>query len=308
MNISTDLEGLPLDDSPSVVSLGVFDGVHLGHRAILERNVALARERGLRPTVVTFRDHPKRVILGRAPRTLTTLEHRLAHFRRLGVEHTLALAFDEALRETPADRFITEILVRSLNAAAFVLGFDSKFGKGRAGGPELLTSLGFPVEVVPKVVVDQRAVSSTAIREAVELGDLEGAKSMLGRPISVFGRVVKGQQMGRKLGFPTANLDLAHELHPPPGVYACQATLILEEGEDEVRPAVANIGFRPTVSGEASGEPTIEVHLLDFEADLYGAAMELEFAARIRDEQRFDGLEALRAQIARDVDEARRLL
>ena len=141
-----------------------------------------------------------------------------------------------------------------------------------------------------------------------ELGDLEGARSMLGRPISVFGRVVKGQQMGRKLGFPTANLDLAHELHPPPGVYACQATLILEEGEDEVRPAVANIGFRPTVSGEASGEPTIEVHLLDFEADLYGAAMELEFAARIRDEQRFDGLEALRAQIARDVDEARRLL
>lgn len=311
MIVSHDLAGLPLDGPGAVVSLGVFDGVHLGHRAILARNVAVARELGLRPTVVTFRDHPKRVLLGRAPRTLTTLEHRLEHFRRAGIDHTLALAFDDALRETSADRFVDRVLVSALRAEAFVLGFDSKFGQGRRGGPELLRQRGFPVEVVPKVLVGQRAVSSTAIREAVELGDLAGAARMLGRPVSVLGHVVHGQELGRTLGFPTANLDLAHELHPPPGVYACRARVIREpeRGLQEVRrPAVTNIGFRPTVDGEAAQEPTLEVHMLDFEGDLYGRVLELEFVERLREEQRFPNLDALREQIGRDVAEARRRL
>lgn len=311
MIVSRDLTGLPLDGPGAVVSLGVFDGVHLGHVAILARNVAVAREKGLRPTVLTFRDHPKRVLLGRAPRTLTTLEHRLEHFRRAGIEHTLVLAFDEALRGTPADRFVADVLCGALRAEAFVLGFDSKFGQDRTGGPELLRELGFPVEVVRKVIVGQRAVSSTAIREAVELGDLEGAARMLGRPVSVFGRVVRGQEVGRTLGFPTANLDLAHELHPPPGVYACRARVLAapETEQEEIRrPAVTNIGFRPTVAGESPTEPTLEVHLLDFEGDLYGRALELEFVEHLRDERRFPGLEALREQISRDVELARRRL
>ena len=293
-----------------MVSIGVFDGVHLGHRAILDRNVAVARELGAVPTVVTFRRHPKRLLLGRAPRTLTSLEHRLELFRRAGIEHAVALTFDEELRSLPAEDFAREICSEGLGVERFVLGFDSKFGKDRRGTPELLQTLGYPVEVAEKVVVAGRAVSSTAIREAVELGDLEGAQRMLGRRVSVLGRVVRGRQLGRELGFPTANLDLHHELHPPPGVYA---TWALVPGDEEGRrlPSVTNIGFRPTVTAdEPGGEPRaqVEVHLLDFAEDLYGRPLEVEFVERLRGEERFDGLELLRAAIQRDVDRARGLL
>ena len=295
----------------SVVSVGVFDGVHLGHRAILEANVARARELGAVPTVLTFRRHPKELLLGRAPRTLTTLQHRLALFARAGIEHTVALSFDEALRATPAEVFTERLLVGRLSARAFVLGFDSKFGRDRAGTPDWLRRAGHDVEEVPKVMVDDRAVSSTAIREAVELGDLVGAERMLGRPVSVFGNVVHGAELGRTIGFPTANLDLHHELHPPPGVYACRARRFGADGTMEARSthaAACNIGFRPTVDGKPADVPTVEVHLLDFDGDLYGEAIELEFVRRLRPEQRFADLAALTAQIERDVTEARAVL
>jgi len=295
----------------AVLSLGVFDGVHLGHQAILARNVELARAANLLATVVTFRSHPKGVILGRAPRTLTTLAHRLELFRRAGIDHTLALEFDAELRSMSPEKFVRELLVPRLLPERFVLGFDSKFGRDRAGGPALLRELGFEVDVVPKVVVAQRAVSSSAIREAVELGDLAGAACMLGRPVSVLGEVVRGAELGRALGFPTANLDLHHELHPPPGVYACRAHLVDPQAPAEVlasHPAVANIGFRPTVAATPGEEPHVEVHLLDFDGDLYGTFVELEFVAPLRGERRFADLDALKAQIARDVEDARRHL
>lgn len=312
MIVSYDVEPLPLEGYPgAVVSIGVFDGVHLGHQAILAANVERSAALQLRPTVVTFRDHPKQVLLGRAPRTLTSLEHRLELFRRAGIGHTLALAFDEDMRETPAEAFVTRVLEEGLGAQHYVLGFDSKFGRDRRGGPELLQTLGHPVDVVDQVMVDKRAVSSTAIREAVELGDLDGAARMLGRRVSVLGRVVRGDELGRRLGFPTANLDLDHELHPPPAVYACRARVLGEEG-GSWHGAVANIGFRPTVVGEAQGQgqgqPRIEVHLLDFEGALYGASLEVEFVRTLREERRFDGLEALVAQIGRDVSIAREVL
>ncbi|TDJ69327.1 MAG: bifunctional riboflavin kinase/FAD synthetase [Planctomycetota bacterium] len=299
------------DAAPSVVSIGVFDGVHLGHQAILAANVCRAAELGAVPTVVTFRDHPKRVLLGRAPRTLTTLEHRLQLFQRAGIEHTLALQFDADLRRVSAEDFTRELLVAELGAKSFVLGFDSKFGRDREGGPEFLMELGFDVQVVPEVDVDRRAVSSTAIREAVELGDLAGAARMLGRAVSVFGEVVRGDALGRQIGFPTANLDLHHELHPPTGVYACLARRRNPADRSELpaaHPAVANIGYRPTVAGTRPERPLVEVHLLDFEGDLYGEHLELEFVACLRGEVRFDGLEALGEQIARDVADARRVL
>lgn len=296
----------------SAVSIGVFDGVHLGHRAILEANVRRARERGLVPTVVTFRRHPKRVLLGRAPRTLTSLEHRLELFRRAGIEHAVALNFDDELRSLPPEEFIERFLIRGLDTRTFVLGFDSKFGRDRRGTAELLQRLGHDVEVVPVVLVQGRAVSSTAIREAVELGDLTGAARMLGRPVSVLGRVVHGEALGRSLGFPTANLDLHHELHPPVGVYACRAHRVPDLADTRGRrsyDAVANIGFRPTVRGGGGpAEPRVEVHLFDFDGDLYGERLELEFVDRLRGEQRFDGPEALRQQIARDVLQARESL
>ena len=310
-------QGLPAPPpGGSVVSIGVFDGVHLGHQAILEANRRRADALGAQSAVITFRGHPKQVLLGRAPRTLTSLEHRLELFRSAGVDHVLALAFDEALRELSPEAFLETYALGGLGARAFVLGFDSKFGKDRRGTPALLAQLGHPVEVIDKVLVDGRAVSSTAIREAVELGDLAGARRMLGRAVSVLGTVVPGHARGRQLGFPTANLDLHHELHPPLGVYAGRARVLpgpeqLAEapgrGQASLHRAVANIGLRPTVV-EGQSEPLLEVHLLDFEGDLYGANLEFQFTERLRGEQRFDSLAALEAQIQLDVARARELL
>lgn len=304
------LANLPQGLEPgSVVSIGVFDGVHLGHQAILAANLARAGESGLTPAVVTFAGHPKQVLLGRAPKTLTTLEHRLALFERAGIEHAVVLHFDEQLRSMDATVFVETVLTGALGAQAFVLGFDSKFGKGRSGGPELLRELGHEVTVVDRVSSDQRAISSTAIREAVELGDLDGAARMLGRPVSILGEVVHGQALGRTLGFPTANLDLHHELHPPTGVYAGWAHP-WRAGERYKAPlaAVANIGTRPTLAGTPPNDPTIEVHLLDFAGDLYGSQLEYEFVRFLRPEQRFADLDELRAQIAKDVEATRACL
>lgn len=311
MQTAFDIERLgPPPASGSVVSVGVFDGVHLGHREILAANVARAAELGAVPSVVTFRRHPKRLLLGHEPRTLTSLEYRLALFARAGIRSTLALAFDETLRAMPAELFVQQVLVEGLGAKAFVLGFDSKFGRDRAGTPELLSAMGLDVAVVPKVEIASRAVSSTAIREAVELGDLEGAARMLGRPVSVLGTVVHGRQLGRRLGFPTANLDLHHQLHPPVGVYACQVRRVDRAGSaiEALLPAVANIGYRPTVEAPRPDSPLVEVHLLDFAGDLYGAHLEVLFVASLRGERPFEDLQALEAQIRRDCAAARELL
>lgn len=295
------------DPRGSVVSLGMFDGVHLGHQAILERNVAQARALGAVPTAITFRRHPKHLLLGRSPKTLTTLDHRLELFARAGIEHAVVLAFDPALRALSAAEFASEIAVRGLGVRCFVLGFDSKFGHDRQGTPEFLRQLGFEVEVAPKVVIQGRAVSSTAIREAVELGDLPAAEAMLGRRVSVFGRVVHGANLGHRIGFPTANLNLHQELHPPPGVYACRVHQRATTGPRHFL-GVANIGFRPTVAPEPARRPQVEVHLLDFQGDLYGRRIELEFVARLRGEKRFAGVDELAAQIERDIQAARGIL
>jgi riboflavin kinase/FMN adenylyltransferase len=292
----------------AVVSIGVFDGIHLGHQAILAANLAAARHGELEPTVVTFRRHPKRVLLGRSPKTLTSLQHRLELFRRAGIEHAVVLRFTPELRAMDVVEFVERIAVRGLAVRRFVLGFDSKFARDREGTPERLGAMGFAVDVVPEVHVGGKPVSSTAIREAVELGDLKLAARMLGRRVSVLGRVVRGNQLGRKIGFPTANLDLHHELHPPPGVYAVVVVRTGEGAAPKVHPGVCNIGFRPTVAGTPPALPQVEVHLLDFAGDLYGARLELGFVARLRTERRFPNLDALKAQIQRDADEARAIL
>ena len=301
-------ERLVPDPRGSVVSVGMFDGVHLGHQAILAANLTRARSLGAVPTVVTFRRHPKRLLLGRAPKTLTTLEHRLELFARAGIEHTAVLNFDAGLRALTAAEFASEVGVRGLGVLCFVLGFDSKFGRDRGGTPETLRALGFEVEVTPQVAIRGRPVSSTVIREAVELGDLTTAAAMLGRPVSVFGRVVHGSSLGHRIGFPTANLDLHQELHPPPGVYACRVHHLIRMGARRSHAGVANIGFRPTVVPEPSRHPQVEVHLLDFEGDLYGERIELEFVERLRGEKRFAGVDELAAQIERDVRQARKIL
>lgn len=310
--VQHDRDGLDAPPEGAVVSVGVFDGVHLGHQAILAANVREALALGSVPTVVTFREHPKGVLLGRAPRTLTSLDHRLELFRRAGIRRCVALTFDEELRQIPAEQFTRELLVARLGARRFVLGFDSKFGRNREGTPDRLRTLGFDVVVVPQVIVSgSRPVSSTAIREAVELGDLESAARMLGRPVAVYGDVVAGDGRGRTIGIPTANLDLHHELHPPPGVYACRARIVPRDGEVEDplrRRAVANVGIRPTFAGKDGSKPSlplVEVHLLDYSGDLYGRHLELEFLAFLRAERRFDGVDALKSAIAADIERAR---
>jgi len=296
------------DPRGAVVSIGMFDGVHRGHQAILAANVARARELGAQSAVLTFRRHPKALLLGRAPKTLTTLEHRLELFGRAGIEHAAVLNFDAELRALSALEFVRNVAVEGLGARGFLLGFDSKFGRDRSGTPESLRAAGFEVGVADQVVIQGRPVSSSAIREAVELGDLVAAAAMLGRAVSVFGRVVHGQSLGKGLGFPTANLNLHQGLHPPPGVYACRVHHLREGGERQVLAGVANIGFRPTVAAPPPRRPQVEVHLLDFTGDLYGERLELEFVALLRREQRFAGLAELAAQIARDVSQARSLL
>ena len=296
------------DPRGAVVSLGMFDGVHLGHQAILRANVARAHELGAQAAVVTFRRHPKALLLGRAPKTLTTLEHRLELFSRSGIEHALVLPFDAELRRLTALEFVEVVALEGLRARSFVLGFDSKFGRDRGGTPESLRAAGFNVRVAEKVVIQGRPVSSSAIREAVELGDLAAAAAMLGRPVSVFGRVIHGQNLGQGLGFPTANLNLHQGLHPPPGVYACRVHHLPEKGSRRTLEGVANIGFRPTIAGPPPRRPQVEVHLLDFRGDLYGERLELEFVAPLRGEKRFASLTELSAQIARDVEQARATL
>ena len=223
LRVTETIEALVPADSESrcgaVTSVGVFDGVHLGHQSILAHNVERARALGAEATVVTFAQHPKGLLLGRAPRTLTTIEHRLALFARAGIEHAVVLTFDDALRSMSADAFSEVVLERGLNTRAFVLGFDSKFGRDRAGGPDSLRARGHGVEIAPKVRVGQRAVSSTAIREAIELGDLVAASAMLGRPVTIYGEVVHGEALGRRLGFPTANLHLRPYLHHQKTLY-----------------------------------------------------------------------------------------
>ncbi len=305
MRVLRGLGALPHPDAKSgcVATVGVFDGVHLGHLTVLQHVHARAKELDVTPTMVTFAGHPKNVLLGHAPAKLTSLEHRLRLFKRHGIETTLVLEFDETIREMSATDFVRKILLNGLGLRELVFGFDSKFGHDRQGTPSALAPIaaewGFAIDEVEPVRIAGRAVSSTAIREAVQLGDLVAARSMLSRPFSVLGTVVHGDKRGRDLGFPTANLDPHHEILPPRGVYA--AAIILD---GEIAPAVLNLGHRPTFDGS---DLLIETHVIDWSGDLYGRNLEVFFLERIRGEQRFENGRALQDQITKDVENARKI-
>jgi riboflavin kinase/FMN adenylyltransferase len=296
-----------------VATLGVFDGVHIGHRVLLNHVVALARERAGDSVVITFADHPRAVISGEAPKLLTSLPHRLRLFSELGISVTIVLEFTPALRNLDAPGFAREILAGAVQARLVVLGYNNRFGRGGEGDVELLRrlgpELGFEARSVAEVRIGDQPVSSTSIRAAVLRGDLDRASLMLGRPFSVLGRVVEGDGVGRRHGVPTANLDLRHEVRPPRGVYGGEALV----GPRRF-PALINIGIRPTMDPGGAASPAaapddwprrdreerIEAHLLGFEGDLYGQELELFFLVRLRDERLFDGPAALKAQIDRD--------
>ncbi len=303
MRIYRDLDALSPDRFRApAVTLGVFDGVHRGHLLILERLRSSARRLGGDAVVVTFDRHPRLVIAGSAPPTITSLEHRLVLFERAGVDATAILRFDERLAAMPAERFLGEILLGKIGARAIVLGADSHFGREREGNIRFLEERrerhGYELEAVPLLArPGGRGISSTVIRAAISEGRLDDAAEMLGRPVSLLGRVERGDERGRRLGFPTANLALHHELHPPRGVYAGNVEV------DGVRyRALVNIGVRPTFDGPAC--ELVEVHLLGFEGNLYGRVLEVEFLRRLRDERRFESPDALTAQIRADREAA----
>ena len=289
----------------AVYAIGNFDGLHLGHRVVIERAVAMASERAAPSAMLTFEPHPadffaRRPVVFR----LTPPREKAIVAARLGLSGLVLLPFDAALAGMSAEEFIAKILIARLGVGAVVVGWDFHFGKGRSGSAATLTEAGqrygFGVEIVAKVEDGAGVVSSTAIRQALEQGDLAAAARGLGRNYAVSGQVISGQRLGRKLGVPTANIALEPTNRLAHGIYAVVARV-----EGRAYPAVASFGTRPTVD---DGPPLLEVHLLDFDGDLYGREMEVEFIARIRDEVKFDSLDALKAEMERDKARARAIL
>jgi riboflavin kinase/FMN adenylyltransferase len=296
-----------------VLTIGNFDGLHVGHRAIMRTVIGRARALGGEAVVYTFDPHPRKVLQPeRAPGLLTTLEQKLEGLEELGVDVTVVEPFDTAFASVSPERFVREYVHERIGPREVYVGYDFHFGKDREGSMRLLTELGphlgFSVTIIPEVTVNGRDVNSTRIRSLLEEGGVEEAAVLLDRPYTVRGRVVEGDRRGRTLGFPTANLAPDNEILPRPGVYAGRVRLL--DGEPAERkarhPAVANVGRRPTFrSGDAL---LAEAHLLDFRGDLYGRRIELSFEHRLRDERRFADANALRDQIGRDADAARERL
>ncbi|MBX3101474.1 MAG: bifunctional riboflavin kinase/FAD synthetase [Bacteroidetes bacterium] len=293
----------------TVATIGTFDGVHPGHRAILQRLVAAAHKQQGTSLVITFHPHPRLVLhpQDNPLRLLHTLEEKISHLAAAGVDRLLVLPFTPAFAQTDSQVFITEVLHRVIGAQHIVIGYDHRFGKGRGGGlaelRQLGPQLGFTVEEIPAQEIDAAKVSSTRIREALLAGHVAEAHRLLGYPYSLEATVVHGDKRGRQLGFPTANLELRQEepkLLPANGVYAVEVLLPAEK-----HMGMMNIGNRPTVDGLRF---VPEVHLLDFSGDLYGQSLRVGFRERIRDEQRFGSLDELVAQLSRDRDSTRALL
>lgn len=287
----------------SCLALGFFDGVHLGHQQIIRQTVAEARQHNGMALVLTFDQHPNTVVApDHVPPLIHSLPQRTRAIESLGVDTLLLFRFDHAFSQQTGEAFIRQLARDLGRIQSLCVGADFVFGHKRSGNVELLKRLGeelnFAVHGVAAVSLDGQVVSSTRIREAIRTGDLESAGQMLGRPYSLAARVVKGDQLGTKLGFPTANLDTAGLVLPPNGVYAARAIV----GGKAYR-AVLNIGLRPTVQS-SNPQPRVEVHLLDFSGQLHGEELEVTFAGKLREERKFASLEELKAQIARDVAEA----
>jgi riboflavin kinase / FMN adenylyltransferase len=289
----------------AVYAIGNFDGLHLGHRAVIERAVAMGKDRTAPSALLTFEPHPADFFAGRAVVfRLTPPQQKAAICERLGLTGLVLIRFDASLAQMSAEEFIAKVLVERLRVGAVVVGWDFHFGKGRSGTPATLAEAGvrhgFGVEIVAKVEGGGGVVSSSAIRKALERGDLATAARGLGRNYSVSGRVISGQRLGRTLSVPTANIALEPTNRLAHGIYAVVARI-----EGQAFPAVASFGTRPTVD---DGPPLLEVHLLDFDGDLYGREMEVEFIERIRDERKFDSIPALVAEMERDKERARAIL
>jgi len=303
MRLIRGLHNIRPDDRGCAATIGNFDGVHLGHQAVLGQVAERAGELGLPSTVITFEPQPQEYFAtGEAPPRLTRLREKVSALRRYGVERVLVLPFGPKLAALGAAEFVQQVLVDGLRVRYLVVGDDFRFGRGREGDFEFLRRAGerhgFQVVHMHTFEIDGARVSSTRVREALAVGDLAGAERLLGRPYRMQGRVAHGDKRGRTIGFPTANLFLHRRRSPLSGVFAVEMFGL----EQEPVAGVANVGTRPTVDGTRA---LLEVHLFDFDQDIYGRHVAVEFAHKLRDEMRFDSFEALKEQIGNDVREAR---
>ncbi len=302
------LQGLDSEASgprPSIATLGVFDGVHRGHQEVVRRTVEWARETDAAPAVVTFDRHPAETLGRTPPAAILSTRSRLEILESLGVERVVLLAFDERLAAMSAEEFARKCLLDRLRAAGAVLGYDTRFGRGRAGDASLLSRLGLEVRIVDRVLVDGEPVKSTRVREAIQAGRIDVATRLLGRPPAIVGTVARGEGRGRGIGYPTANVQPEHDCLPPVAVYGSLVRLDGHSGPAHA--AVTNVGRRPTF--DPAGTPVlVESHLLDFTGDLYGRRVVVEILEPLRDERKFAGATELREQIARDIAAFRRTL
>ena len=317
MRIIRGLKHPKLPASGSCVAIGVFDGVHIGHQKIIKAVVRAAKEKGLASIVLTFDPHPSKILRpdSKTP-SLISLDHRIKLIEKLGVDILIVLKFTKAFASMPAEKFVKNILINKLGAREIIVGENFYFGSGGGSGAKLLKKLSslrgpkgrsnlkaFHVEVIAPVKIAGSIVSSSRIRKLIIEGRLREAEILLGRPVSVLGTVVSGARIGRRLGYPTANINPHHEVIPPSGVYAVKA-----KAGGGLYGGVLNIGRKPTFFAPRDMEPAIEVNIFGFNKHIYGRDIEVQFVKKLRDEIRFSKIEDLVAQIKKDTLLARKML
>jgi riboflavin kinase/FMN adenylyltransferase len=294
--------------TPHAVTIGNFDGLHLGHKAMLARLQDVARARGLPSCVLSFEPHPREFFApDQAPARLSSLREKAECLRRLGIDRLHVFRFDRAFSALSAEAFSEQVLGHTLQARYVLVGDDFRYGAKRTGDFALLQkageTFGFDAEFLPTVELAGERASSTAVRQALAAGELEHAARLLGQPYSISGRVVHGDKLGRDIGFPTANIQLKHNRPPLMGIFAVEVCGL----NGAPLPGVASLGKRPTVKSP-DAVPVLEVHLFDFSADIYGRRVRVDFLHKLRDEEKYPDLDSLVAQIRRDVDNARQFL
>lgn len=309
MQVHRDLNHLP-EIRNAIITIGTFDGVHAGHRFIIQQLEQAAAECNGETVIVTFDPHPREVLLPKhnSIRLLTTLPEKIALLEQAGIHHLVVVPFTKAFSELSAREYLEDFLVARFKPHTIIIGYDHRFGHNREGGLELLEAeqqqYGFRLVEIPQQVVNDLTVSSTKIRKSLQEGDVHLANELLGYPYFLTGKVVHGDKMGRELGYPTANLHLTDErkLIPAEGIYAVRVQL---EGRQELLPAVMSIGFRPTFNGT---DLRLEVHIFDFKGDLYGQELTVHFIEYIRSNLKFDNIGALIAQMDKDSAQSREIL
>ena len=288
------------DGCPLALAIGNFDGMHLGHQALLRRLIETAKLQNLKSAVMTFEPHPREFFTPeQAPSRLASLREKLELFAEAGVEYVYVCHFNQRFAKVSAEAFMQDILRKAMNVKAILVGEDFRFGAGRKGSVTDFQAAGFQLVSLPDVMLDGKRVSSTAVRVALANGNLDEAAAQLGRPYSISGKVVHGDKLGRELGYPTANVHMRHDRPPLFGVYAVKleglgATQLL---------GVANLGVRPTV--KHNDRPKLEVHLFDFDQDIYGQHVRVHFLHKIRDEMKFADLDTLKQWMKADEQAAR---